>query len=243
MPFGGAGPLHARDVAVALSISGILVPPAPGIVCAQGLVVSDIKEDFVGSQRTAMAPSNDASIRELVTGLLAQAAAWFADEDIPENRRALELGYDMRYIGQNFELAVPVAAAASITAESLPGADALRGMFFEVHDRAYGYHNPDDPVEVVNIRLTARGQLYREPDAPPGDGTPPPPEPFETRPVFFTDSETAVDTPIYDRATMLSGQAIAGPAIVEQLDATTPLWPGDRAMVDAAGNIVIEVRT
>jgi N-methylhydantoinase A len=243
MPFGGAGPLHARDVAVALGIGKILVPPAPGIVCAQGLVVSDIKEDFVASHRTPVAPPNDASIRDLVIGLLAEAAAWFAAEDIREDSRTLELGYDMRYIGQNFELAVPVATAASMTADTLPGAGALREMFFAVHDRAYGYHNPGDPVEVVNVRLTARGHLYKEPAAPTGNGAPPAPEPFETRPVFFADTETPVDTPVYDRASLLTGQAIDGPAIVEQLDATTPLWPGDRAAVDAAGNIVIEVRT
>jgi N-methylhydantoinase A len=243
MPFGGAGPLHARDVAVALGISEILVPPAPGIVCAQGLVVSDIKEDFVASHRTPVEPSNDASIRDLVSALLAQAAAWFADEEIPDAARALELSFDMRYIGQNFELAIPVATAASIPADALPGADALRDMFFEVHDRAYGYHNPDDPVEVVNIRLTARGHLYKQPGEHPAEAVPAPPEPFETRPVFFTDSETPVDTPVYDRAKLLPGQSIEGPAIVEQLDATTPLYPHDRATVDAAGSIIIEVRT
>ena len=243
MPFGGAGPLHARDVAVALGISEILVPPAPGIVCAQGLVVSDIKEDFVASHRTELQTANDASIRDLVSGLLERTTAWFAAEDIGQEARGLELSFDMRYIGQNFELAVPVAAAASLSADALPGADALRAKFFEVHDRAYGYHNPDDPVEVVNFRLTARGHLYKEPEAPPRDGSPPPPEPFETRPVFFSDSETPVDTPVYDRAKLLPGQAVEGPAIVEQLDATTPLYPQDRATVDAAGNIVIEVRT
>ena len=243
MPFGGAGPLHARDVAVALGISEILVPPAPGIVCAQGLVVSDIKEDFVASHRTEVQPANDASVRNLVSGLLERSAAWFAGEGIPEDSQHLELNFDMRYIGQNFELAVPVAAASSLTAGDLPGADALRGMFFEIHDRAYGYHNPGDPVEVVNIRLTARGRLYNESEAPPGNGSPTAPEPFENRPVFFTDSETPIDTPVFDRAKLFPGPAIEGPAVIEQLDTTTPLWPGDRATVDAAGNIVIEVLT
>lgn len=243
MPFGGAGPLHARDVAVALGISEILVPPAPGIVCAQGLVVSDIKEDFVASHRTPVEPASETAIRELVSGLLERTAAWFKDEDIPGDSRGQELSFDMRYVGQNFELAVPVAAAASLTADGLPGADVLRDMFFEVHDRAYGYHNPDDAVEIVNLRLTARGRLYKEPEAPSGGGSPAAPEPFETRPVFFTDTDTPADTPVFDRAKLLGGQVIEGPAIIEQLDATTPLWPGDRATVDAAGNIIIEVRT
>jgi len=242
MPFGGAGPLHARDVAVALGISEILVPPAPGIVCAQGLVVSDIKEDFVASHRTEVQSASDEAVRELVSGLLEQAAGWFEAEEIPADARTLELSFDMRYIGQNFELAVPVATIAALAARDLPAAEALRDMFFEVHDRAYGYHNPDDPVEVVNFRLTARGHLFKEPGASTGNGTPPAPEPFETRPVFFTDPETPVDTPVYDRARLLSGQIIDGPAIIEQLDATTPVYPHDLARVDDAGNIVIEVR-
>jgi len=243
MPFGGAGPLHARDVAAALGISEILVPPAPGIVCAQGLVVSDIKEDFVASQRTEVRAENDDAIRDLVARLLERVADWFATEEIPDAARGLELSFDMRYIGQNFELAVPVAATGSLAADDLPGAGALCSMFFAAHDRAYGYHNPDDPVEIVNVRLTARGRLYREPAAPEPDGMPHAPEPFEIRPVYFTDVETPLDTPVYDRAKLAGGQVIEGPAVIEQLDATTPVWPGDRATVGAAGNIVIGVRT
>jgi N-methylhydantoinase A len=234
MPFGGAGPLHARDVAVALGIGEILVPASPGIICAQGLVVSDIKEDFVASQRVPAEAGRDEAIRSAVAGLLERAAAWFASEDIPADSRLLELGLDMRYAGQNFELAVPVAS------DAVPGVAELRAMFFAVHDTAYGYHNPDDAVEIVNFRLTARGRLYREP-APAPAGKAPPGEAFETRPVIFDDPESPADTPVFERATLVAGQIIAGPAVIEQLDATTPVWPGDRATVDKAGNIVIEV--
>ena len=240
MPFGGAGPLHARDVAVALGIGQIIVPPSPGIVCAQGLVVSDIKENFVHSERTAAAASEE-SVRALVTGLLEAAQAWFAAEAIPQAARGLELGFDMRYVGQNFELAVPVASGPALSADNLPDADTLRQMFFGEHDKAYGYHNPGDPVEIVNFRLTARGRLYKEPEAASAAPSPPPPEPFETRPVYFADPDSPVDTPVFDRAKLAGGQVIDGPAIVEQLDATTLVYPGDRATVDAAGNIAIEV--
>ncbi|UCH75085.1 MAG: hydantoinase/oxoprolinase family protein [Rhodospirillales bacterium] len=242
MPFGGAGPLHARDVAAALGISEILVPPAPGIVCAQGLVVSDLKEDFVVSQRTPVADPQVPDIQDMVAALRDQAAAWFDAEDIPDDDRIYELSLDMRYVGQNFELAVPFVQAPRLAPGDVPDAGAMRRMFFAAHDRAYGYHNPDDPVEVVNVRLTARGRLYREPAAPADDSAPPAPEPFETRPVYFSDFETPLETPVYDRARLSAGQLVSGPAIVEQLDATTPVWPGDRATVDAAGNIVIEVR-
>lgn len=264
MPFGGAGPLHARDVAVALGIAEIVVPPAPGIVCAQGLVVSDIKEDFVVSQRITLTTDAEATpladrpetdlvsrlsnigVQMGVSSLRIRAIEWLTQEGIPESARTFELTFDMRYVGQNFELSVPIVSSSGVAAlkeENLPDTSTLLKEFFAAHDQAYGYHNPDDPVEIVNMRLTARGRLYKGAEPPPADGTPAPPEPFETRPVFFADTETPLDTPVYERTALLPGQLLEGPAIVEQLDATTPIWPGDRATVDAGGNIIIEVRT
>ena len=104
MPFGGAGPLHARDVAASLGIREVVVPGAPGIVCAQGLVVSELKEDFVISQRTRVEAETMTEIRENVTRLQNEARAWFEAESIEAARRGVELSFDMRYLGQNFEL-------------------------------------------------------------------------------------------------------------------------------------------
>ena len=109
MAFGGAGPLHARDVALSLGIREILVPAAPGILCAQGLIVSDLKEDFVASERI---PGDTAGLRRLggqVEALAARARAWLDAEEVPASSRRLELAVDARYVGQNFELAVPLA--------------------------------------------------------------------------------------------------------------------------------------
>ena len=241
MPFGGAGPLHARDVALALGMREILVPPAPGILCAQGLVVSDLKEDFVSSGRI---PGDEAGIRRLAEharDLAGRARAWLDAEGVPVGGHRLELAVDARYVGQNFELAVPVAAGDGAEALPVPSPRTLRERFFEVHEAAYGYANPHDPIEIVNVRLTARGRLTEAsaPRTPPGPGSSP--IPFERRAVRFA-AEDAVDCPVYERGALRAGHAIDGPAIVEQLDSTTPVFPGDRATVDPAGNLVIRVR-
>ena len=267
MAFGGAGPLHARDVALALGMREVLVPAAPGILCAQGLVVSDLKEDFVASERI---PGDAAGLRHLagqVESLAARARAWFDAEEIPASSRRLELAVDARYVGQNFELAVPLAVqgggdrggsteaaartgcgGASAAARSsgddtpipMPSPEALRERFLEVHEAAYGYANPHDPIEIINARLTARGRLLRESEpSEPGDPGPLP-EPFGHRSVRFAPGDTTA-CPVYDRASLRPGHSLEGPAIVEQLDSTTPIFPRDTTVVDGAGNLVIRV--
>ena len=240
MPFGGAGPLHARDVAASLGIREVLVPEAPGIVCAQGLVVSDLTEDFVLSERSRLDGDALDRIRARVAGLLDEAERWFAREAIPGERRGLDLRLDMRYVGQNFELSVPLDGAAASPALAVPGLDALVLRFYRVHEASYGYHSREDPVEVVNYRLTARGRVFDEapPDrAPPRESAP---APSAHRDLWFSGTESTRSA-VYLREHLEPGHRIEGPAVVEQLDATTPVYPGDSARVDAAGNLVISL--
>jgi N-methylhydantoinase A len=235
LPFGGAGPLHATDVARSLGIRRVLVPFAPGILCAQGLIVSDLRETFV---RTAVTPLSDArmdDVRARIGELKAQADAWFDSEAVGKAQRMIDIVLDARYVGQNFELAIGLGSA-----DPLPSAEEIRRSFFAEHERAYGFHNPADPVEIVNFRLIAVGQL-RQPAARPG-------EPRRSgaatasgkRPVWFS-AEGAEDTPVYDRAALLPGDTIAGPAVIEQLDSTTLLFPGDRVTVDPYLNLIVEL--
>jgi len=239
MAFGGAGALHATDVARSLGIREIIVPYAPGILCAQGLIVSDLKEDFVHSRRFTLGDGTDADLAPILKSLGDRAEAWFANQSLGDEQRAVSVALDMRYIGQNFELPVELGLAKNVGAIALPSLDVLHGRFFDVHSQHYGFHNPDDPIEVVNVRLTATGTLQHAAAAPKplGDGAP---EPRDRRPVYFG-AETPVETPIYDRATLAPGTTIEGPAIIEQLDATTLVHPGDTLRVDDALNILIEV--
>ena len=239
--FGGAGPLHARDVAAALGIRELLVPEVPGIVCAQGLVIADLKEDFVLGRRVELRPDTAGELAAALAELVRRARTWFEEEVIPEADREVELDFDARYVGQNFELRVPVASGPPAALDGRPAPDAIaaiKARFFEVHDVAYGYHNPDDPVEVVNVRLTAFGRTRRGAAEGRARGAPEPPAPVEVRPVWF-DPHAPDDTPVFDRSRLRSGVEIAGPAIMEQLDATTVVHPGDLARVDAHSNLAI----
>ena len=195
--FGGAGPLHARDVAAALGIRTVLVPEVPGIVCAQGLVIADLKEDLVLGRRVGLAAETAGELAAAVAELAGRAEDWFGEEAVPDADREVELVFDARYVGQNFELRVPVAAGPPTVLDGLPGSGSIAGItarFFEVHDVAYGYHNPDDPVEVVNVRLTAFGRTRRDAAVGGAAGPAAPPVPDEVRPVWF-DPHAPVDTP------------------------------------------------
>jgi N-methylhydantoinase A len=240
MAFGGAGPLHAIDVARALDMREVIVPAAPGILCAQGLVVSDLKEDFVVSARIVADALGMAESARHVATLMTEAEQWFVEEDVASDRQDLRLSFDMRYVGQNYELNVIVdgIADAKSAQASLDSGD-LKKRFFTAHEMNYGYFNPDDAVEIVNFRLTARGRLPR-PRQTQAESAHSAPAPVGNRAVYF-DGEAAVDAALFDRGQLLPGHEIAGPAVVDQLDSTTLVYPGDTARVDGANNLIIEL--
>jgi len=235
LPFGGAGPLHANDVANSLGIRRCLVPLAPGILCAQGLIVSDLRETFVRTALTPLLPDRQSEIDDRVRQLIAESTVWFEAETIAEPQRKIDLVLDARYIGQNFELAVPMD-----TPHPLPSPDEIRRCFFAEHERAYGFHNPHDPVEIVNFRLVAVGRLKQPEERPAPPRTGGTLTKTRSRPVWFAD-DRAIDTPVYDRAELRAGDMIEGPAVIEQLDATTLLFPIDRATVDSHLNLSVEL--
>jgi len=240
MPFGGAGPLHARDVAVSLGMKEMVVPAAPGIVCAQGLLVSDLKEDFVTSRRIALNAANVGILKETLQGLNVRAQTWFSSEKAPENGRRVQLVIDARYVGQNFELAVPVAEGATLSESDVPDVAAMTAAFCSAHDQAYGYASDNDPIEIVNVRLSASAKLHKFEDRPPVSGSVGEPTVRDTRQVYF-DAETPVEARIYDRADLRPGQTVEGPAILEQMDTTTPVFPGDVAEMTPDGHLIITI--
>jgi len=240
MALGGAGPLHAVDVARTLGMANVIIPPAPGILCAQGLVVSDLKENFVVSDRIRVGNEGVASMGAHIQTLLNDAGNWFADEEIEPGDQWLELFFDMRYVGQNFELAVPVGDSAAMREDGFRIApENLEQAFFQAHDQAYGYHNPHDAIEVVNIRLTAWGRLKR-PETAGSATSDETPNAIGARPIYF-EADAPHEAQIYHRGDLRPGHRIAGPAVVEQLDTTTLVYPGDRARVDTALNLIIEL--
>ena len=243
MPFGGAGPLHARDVAASLGIREVLVPGAPGILCAQGLVVSDLTEGFVLSERSRLEDDSPERVRGRVARLLDEAEGWFSHENISPDKRGIDLSLDMRYAGQNFELSVPLDPGTPASpACAVPDLQTLAEHFYRVHDATYGYHSREDAVEVVNYRLTARGRMFHDTSAQESEPDEAAPSPAAYREVWFSE-RGSVQSAVYLREHLEPGHCIAGPAIVEQLDATTPVYPGDTARVDTAGNLLITLDT
>jgi N-methylhydantoinase A len=224
--FGGAGPLHAADLATALRIGRVLVPRYPGVLSALGLLVADVVKDY---SQTVMLPAGEATAPRL-DALFAplEERGWAelrAEGFAPERIRA-ERWADLRYVGQSFELRVPLRGD-------------FRAAFDALHARRFGHQHPDWPVELVNLRLKMVGLVEPPPLAPaplgPADASA---ARLGTRAVVFDGRPTP--TMLYARAGLAPGHAFAGPAVVVQDDTTTVVPPGWTARVDAYHNLLLE---
>ncbi len=223
VPFGGAGSLHGAALAALLDIPAVLVPPAPGLLCAEGLLQSDLKAEFHRTLPHAGAPG-EAAINAALAALQAEAAAWLAAEQVAEADRTCEAVALMRYEGQGGELAVPWKGTEA----------AALAAFRAAHQALYGF-TMDAPVEFVTLRAEATGRM---PAATARRLAPAPmPEPEETRTVHFAGGSRGV--PVLDREKLGAGAAFQGPAIVTQLDATTLVPPGWQAEVLDTGAILL----
>ena len=232
--FGGAGPLHAADVARDLAIERIIVPPDPGILCADGLLHSDLRADFVTSILKPLEVSATEAVESARAELRAAAARWFNSEHVSTDRQRVIWTADLRYKGQNHELAVPVADRTFDSG----ACHEINRAFEAAHTQAYGFAPEDEPVEFVNLRIQGIGVLEKPafPELPSRAAS----QPSTYRRVLFS-AENWVETPVYKRTVLAPEQRIDGPAIVEQLDATVPVHPGDRCVVDRWGNLIISL--
>lgn len=240
MAFGGAGGLHARDVAVALGMKEILFPLAPGIVCAQGLADADLQENFVVSSPFPCAPGAENELHDKLASLERQAAAWFETERTDPAHRRIDFSLDTRFKGQNYELMVKVGTGTGNGQIDISSVPEILESFFAAHERAYGFANHEAPVEIVNCRATALAALgvSRPPKNPITSERTPPAE--STRKVCFTNA-AAVTTPVHVRDKLEPGDVVVGPAVIDQMDSTTVIFPNDIARVDPFRNIIVAV--
>lgn len=238
VPFGGAGPLHASRLARELGIARVVVPETPGAQSALGLLMTDIKSDFSRTRIVAVDPEHPERLDEAFAELQAHADAWFDEEGIAEDGRRLVRRIEMRYAGQNFELAVEVPQDLSA-----PGALAEAvASFEEAHERVYGYSLTGSRIEGVTFRVQAVGRSARvELRAEHEQPADPSAAQIGSRPAFFSMETGYQDCPVYVRERLTAGNVISGPAIIEQMDTTTVLLPGDECTVDALRNLIITI--
>lgn len=232
--YGGAGPLHAAELAADCGIRTVLVPPEPGTLCARGILLSNIGMDFVRSAMERIDADSWPTLGALFAELREEASGWLAREGIAPADRAFHRSIEARYEGQNFEIPVPADDLDSL------GPEGFAERFRAVHRRTHGYDVAGRAVEAVNLRLQAVGRVEKSALSPPPSGTAVP-TPRARRPVYAGPSAGWVDTPVYDRASLPAGLSLAGPCVVEEMSATTLVLPGQSLRVDPLGILVIAV--
>ena len=234
--FGGAGPLHAADLAAELGIPKIVVPEAPGLFSALGLLWADLRADFSGTARRAVTPANVSELQALLDRLESEATAWLDRERVPGERRRLLRSADMRYPLQNYEINLRLPDGA-VDADWLAR---TTEAFHAAHERLYSYRDPDAPAQLVNLRIAAVGRTERpQPAAAPLAAASPAEALKASRPVHFQGAADYVCCPIYDRDRLRPGNRIRGPAVVEQADSTILVPPGFTASVDPHARLVL----
>ena len=233
--YGGAGPLHAVHLAQEMGIHTVLIPPAPGALCALGLLTADIKKSYV---KTALIPYDQATpeqINQAVLPLMEEGSRWLASENVPEQRRQFHNVAEMRYVGQNYELQVEIPAGLVDQADL----DRMKEDFFRAHEMNYGYYNPNAPVQFVNFRSEAIGQVQKPRLAElTGHMETPSGAVIDHRDVYFEESGL-VRCPVYDRSKFGRCPRVDGPCIVEQMDSTTVIPPNTWFEVDIHGNLIV----
>ena len=231
MAFGGAGPLHAAEVADSLEIPEVLVPPNHGITSAGGLLTSDLKYD---SMRTVFQLQGNVDVDRLnreLDELAADLRGRLERDGVPPGDVEVIRALDCRYVGQGYELRV--------TLDDGPFTDDALERFHRLHEREYGSAY-GDPIEIVNARVTAIGRRPRLDPPPVSSGTLAEARVGESESVFRVDGELqALPTRFYDRGLLPLDESIPGPAVVFHLDTTTVVPPGWRARADASGNLVL----
>jgi len=236
--YGGAGPLHAGDVARELGMPRVIVPAEPGTLCARGILHSDLSFDLAKTRITPVHPKIWPEIAAAFAELARSAAEILDREQVPEADRRALYGIDARYEGQNFEVHVALdGLALGGDASALYGEFARR--FGAAHRAAYGYDIPGRAVEIVTLRLKIIGAVRKPRIMAPAAGSSRGSAETGRRPVYFDRGTGWVETPVHDRADLPIGTDISGPAIIEEMSATTLLHPGQRATTDAAGNLIV----
>ena len=232
--YGGAGPLHANALAELMGSFPVIVPPAPGLLCAIGDLVADFRDEFAQTYIRLLADASGTEVADILDGLGGHATAWLEGEGIAGDAQRVIHTADMRYHRQGYE--IPVALdPADVRANGLGD---LEERFNAMHEQLYGFRMPGTACEIVNLRAVGYGAVPK-PELPVGQvGS------SDASGAIVDEHEVVFDgkrlpTKIYDRAKLQPGAVLDGPAIVTEFDSTTVVLPGYRASVDANFNLLI----
>ncbi|MDA1297362.1 MAG: hydantoinase/oxoprolinase family protein [Chloroflexi bacterium] len=234
--FGGAGPAHAVRIAEEVGVSRALIPLEPGTASAMGLLSTDIRMESTTTVISRADSLNPGELQDAFSSMESKGAATLREAASAHTGTRFERAIEMRYYGQSFELTVDAPEGEA----DATWMSAILEKFHASHERAYGFRVDAEPVEVVNLRSTAVGEI-RKPGLKPlanvgGDLNA---ALKSRRPVYFNPQTGFVETPVFDRVRLPAGAKFNGPAIVEEKDSTTVVLPGWRAQVDPYGNLLI----
>jgi N-methylhydantoinase A len=232
---GGAGPLHAADLADLLSMPVVIIPLRPGVLSTLGLLFSDLRNDFHRTHVRRLADCDPAEVEGVYRELEVQAQAWRDTEGVPAEARSFEWYATMRYVNQMFELTLPWP----IREVSLPVLEQMTQAFHRRHTEQYSYCSEDAPVELVTLRVRATGAI-RKLSTPTlrRNGRAESAE-IGSRQVYFGRDRGFLEARIFNRDHLQPGAAFRGPAVVEQMDSNTVVPPDYGCHVDEFGNLVL----
>jgi N-methylhydantoinase A len=233
---GGAGPLHGGPLARALGIPRVIVPLAPGVLSAFGLLVSDIEHDHAMAFARPAPEVTPDQLAAAFASLDARGAIDLRRDRVDPAQAGVRRYADMRYIGQSYELEVELAGSFDDGAVTRLVRD-----FHAVHQRIYKQHNEASLVEFVNLRAVFYVAKPKPAFEPPPAGRSWEAAQADMRRVWFEQAGDYVETPVFDRLALPHGTPRAGPFILEQVDSTTVVFPGETARVQPHGNLVIEM--
>ena len=239
VPFGGAGPVHGCELAQELGIPRVLIPARPGILSALGVAIADVVKDYSRTVMLRGADLDRSRLEEEFHGMEGLARAELKHEGLPSDRMTARRFVDVRYVGQSFELTIDYPASrGSRSADGL--ARAISDSFYRAHLQRFGYADRSEPVEIVNLRLKldlAVDKPDLQLDSSVGSG--PSNARIDSVGVVFRDGE--LETPLIQRDLLSTGDRIAGPALVIQMDTTTVVPPGWHGQIDAYGNLLLQM--
>jgi N-methylhydantoinase A len=234
LAFGGAGPVHAGRIARELGMAGMIVPLYPGVYSAIGLIMSDVKHDYIQSRMTPLSELTPQDVNAMFERLEAAAVEELDADGFSQGHIRIQRALDMRYAGQGYEI--------TMACDSEPlrdgGLAALRRQFDAQHKAMFGHHAPEELVEIVSYRVRGVGLVppvemprFKPTGATLKDAL------RETRRVHMDGQD--IDCPVYQRETLDVGLTLTGPAILDQFDCTTVIYTGQTARVDEYKNLIV----